>query len=70
MQQKNLKTISGSSPNYDVSNHTTHSQTQTGVAAPLRYKEIADSTALSQKQFGKYFSADIFIQQHPRKKYL
>jgi hypothetical protein len=53
------------------------------VSAELQV--IASTLTLSQKQFGKYFSAEIFpasigkepvlfkkisIQQHPRKKYL
>jgi hypothetical protein len=35
MQKKNLKTISGSSPNNDRSNIFTYSQTQTGATVPL-----------------------------------
>jgi hypothetical protein len=31
----NFETISGSSPNYDLFNHTTYSQTQTGATVPL-----------------------------------
>ncbi len=32
---ENVKTLSGSSPFYALSNHTTFSQTQTGTTVPL-----------------------------------
>ncbi len=35
-QQKNVRTISGSSTDYFLSNHTTFSQTHTDATAPLR----------------------------------
>jgi hypothetical protein len=35
---ENLKTLSGSSPVFALSNHTTFSQTQTGATVPLIYK--------------------------------
>jgi hypothetical protein len=34
-QQKNVKIISGSSPYYDLSSHTTYSQTQNGATVSV-----------------------------------
>jgi hypothetical protein len=36
MQQKNIKTSSGSSPNFALSNHIAYSNTQAGAAVPLK----------------------------------
>jgi hypothetical protein len=50
INQKNLKSISSSSPNYDLSNHNTYSQTQTGATVSLSKGNLRKKVA-----FGEFF---------------
>ncbi len=71
-KQKNLETANGSSPNYDLSNHTTYGHTQTGAAVPLicvitffvnKYiclPGISEALVVMHQSFVSWMSLDLF----------
>jgi hypothetical protein len=61
-QQTNLKTISGSSPIFGLSNHTTDSYTQTGATVPLSKWSGTSTVALYNVSFRAVSAKPLYLE--------